>query len=136
GGGGWRWRGAEWGSGGRWRRASRRTRCELRWRRAGLRPARGPACREPPCREPASSSSGDLSAGAALARPGLVGEGHLVDRLIERAARSFLDLAGAPALGDQACGTKEHHQDDDHAVDPERVLRDVDLVRGREDVRV
>src|SRR5512132_729941 len=84
----------------------------------------------------ASSSSRDSAGSSAFTRSRFIGAAHLVEGLVERAARTLLDLPLAAALGDQADGTEQHHQHDDHPVDAELVLGHVDLVAGRKDVRV
>src|SRR6187397_979333 len=60
-----------------------------------------------------------------------VGEAALVRDVVERRIRGpLLDLLLVPALGDQPGRPEEHHQHDDQPVDPELVLRRVEVDAG------
>src|SRR5688500_9475613 len=57
-----------------------------------------------------------------------VREAALVSDVVERrVGDAELLLALVPAFRDQAGGSEQHHQDDDHAVDPELVLRRLEV---------
>src|SRR5215210_8512865 len=64
----------------------------------------------------------------------------VVQGIVQRTVRSFLELTLSPALRNEADRAEQHHQHDDRAVDAELVLRDLDVERGvgvqpRADVR-
>src|SRR5215211_179793 len=75
----------------------------------------------------ATSTSPRSSATSALRSPGgLVGPAGLVERPVDRPVTSaLLDLEFPATFRDQPRRAEQHHQDDDHSVDPERVLRNL-----------
>src|SRR6266508_2447021 len=100
--------------------------------RSGIVKSRSLTARRPPNSLrafSATSRSGCFGAISALRSSGrLVGPPRLAERGVDRApACALFDLELATALGDQTDRPEEHHQHDDEAVDPERVLRNIDL---------